>query len=182
MATGNGGFSFTTTSTTTSSSVVTQWVSWINVLDTSTSASAWTSWTIRDTYDFGEREIEQTTEQLAALEAERERKAAEKLVRERRALDLLMLALDEQQRRDLADRGCFYLEVIPRDGSIRRYEIRRGRAGNVYQVDSEGKRIAKFCAHPAEFCPDPDTMLAQKLMIEADEEAFLALANRSACA
>jgi hypothetical protein len=35
----------------------------------------------------------------------------------------------------------------------------------------------RFCAHPETDLPDADTMLAQKLMLEADEAGFLAIAN-----
>lgn len=48
---------------------------------------------------------------------------------------------------------------------------RRGVGGGVW----EG---ALNCAHPGELVPDADTMLAQKLMLEADEPAFLRVANR----
>jgi hypothetical protein len=127
-------------------------------------------------------EAEQIARRQAELAAEQERKLAERARCSLRANELLMLALDESQRRDLRERGAFQLEVLSRDGSTRRYEIWRGRTGNVYQLDEAGRRIFKFCAHPQIACPEQDTMLAQKLMLEADEEGFLALANRSACA
>lgn len=36
-----------------------------------------------------------------------------------------------------------------------------------------------YCAHPNDQCPDADTMLAQKLMLENDETSFLRIANPS---
>lgn len=177
----------TNTFTTESNTSGDPWSAWTINTGTSTSMSgaAWTTWNTGVMY-FAREYILLTPEQVAQAvgraAAKAEEREKKRLASEARAKELLMLALDHLQRKDLEARGAFRLEVLSRDGATRRYEITRGRAGNVYEIDAKGKRIAKFCAHPAVDCPDQDTMLAQKLMLEADEEAFLAVANRSACA
>lgn len=57
------------------------------------------------------------------------------------------------------------------------YEIHRGQIQNVYRIEGNDLRT-RWCAHPRETVPDPDAMLAQALMLETDEERFLAIANR----
>lgn len=53
-----------------------------------------------------------------------------------------------------------------------------GQAGNVHAISGPraGRRL---CAHPSAPVPNADAWLAQKLMIETDEDAFLAIANAS---
>jgi len=174
------------------------WASWIvtsNALRDDTSGSTWTTWIHNDAPEgqnllqvlrqeaphwSNREELDRMAARVAEFEAERERERAEWTARQLRANELLMAVLDESQREDLAHRGAFQLKVLSRDGSTRRYEISRGRTGNVYQLDEAGNRIFKFCAHPKVACPNEDTMLAQKLMLEANEEGFLGIANRSA--
>lgn len=88
---------------------------------------------------------------------------------EARALELLRSCLTENQRREL-DADDQFTVIAP---SGREYLIVRGYAGNVY---SEGWC---FCIHMDSRLPVPDHMLAQKLMIETDEQGFLSIANRS---
>lgn len=123
-----------------------------------------------------QRQIQYNEEaRLQRLVTDTERAAA----RERAAL-LLNEALSEQQRLELADKGHFSLRVIDsKTQEERLYRIRRGRSGNVDRVDASGRVLNKFCIHPIIACPDEDTMLAQKLMLEHDEEKFLRTANRS---
>lgn len=123
-----------------------------------------------------QRQIQYNEEaRLQRLVTDTERAAA----RERAAL-LLNEALSEQQRLELADKGHFSLRVIDsKTQEERLYRIRRGRSGNVDRVDASGRVLNKFCIHPIIACPDEDTMLAQKLMLEHDEETFLRTANRS---
>jgi hypothetical protein len=72
----------------------------------------------------------------------------------------------------------------------------RGRSGQHYRIRDDGHVVAnievverdllghdrvlhRLCAHIGEYgIPQADHLLAQKLMLEADEEAFLRLANR----
>ena len=91
---------------------------------------------------------------------------------EQRARQLLLIALDRDQRRDLARYDYFYTNVGPR-----RYKIAKGRSGNVHLVDREGNELVRYCAHPSEMVPDYDTMLAQLLTLRHNEAGFLAIAN-----
>jgi hypothetical protein len=81
---------------------------------------------------------------------------------------LLEKALTLEQRRDLLARGYFQVK-----GKRFTYRIREGHAGNVDALDSRGRVIGRFCAHPLGRVPVYDMMLAQKLWIETDENMFL---------
>lgn len=108
----------------------------------------------------------------ARLQAIREQRR--KRIKELRAKRLLKQHLDEEQLKMLADKDHFYV----RAHSGKLYRIRKGRSGNVEQMHDDSERVHKvLCAHPNVYCPNYDTMLAQKLMLETDEAAFLAVAN-----
>jgi len=87
---------------------------------------------------------------------------------EAKARALLERALSPEQRRDLFTRRCFYVK-----GKRFTYRIREGHSGNVDALDSKGRVISRFCAHPLGRVPVYDVMLAQKLWIETDESMFL---------
>jgi len=90
-----------------------------------------------------------------------------------RADRLLESILNEAQREHLREKKWFL--VRGKSGTL--YRVRRGRAGNVDQLDAEGKVVDRFCAHPTMYVPDGDTMAGQKLMLETDDVAFQRLAN-----
>jgi hypothetical protein len=96
-----------------------------------------------------------------------------------RAVKLLQEALSPEQRAEFADKGFFHLATITKEGQRRRYRIERGRSRNVKQVDDSGRVLKTLCAHPVSAVPDEDTMLAQKLWLEAHEDEFLRIANHS---
>ena len=87
---------------------------------------------------------------------------------EAKARVLLERALTPQQRRDLYVRRYFYVK-----GRRFTYRIREGHSGNVDALDSSGRVISRYCAHPLGRVPVYDMMLAQKLWIETDEKMFL---------
>jgi hypothetical protein len=91
---------------------------------------------------------------------------------DRRAEQLLRGCLSPEQQRDLEEKGCFYVETP----GGRRYRIDRGTHGNVKRLDERGSILAGYCAQPAGI-PVADSMLAQKLALEADEDGFLRVAN-----
>lgn len=135
------------------------------------------------------QEQPETDEQRAARiaeAAERARKAEEeRLVREReerrakRLAKLLLLGhLDAAQRKAYREKGCFRV-VGGMSGKEYEIDTRHGQARNVYLIEG-GKRRRAFCAHPREvLVPDADAYLAQKLMLEASEEEFLRIANKT---
>ncbi len=95
-----------------------------------------------------------------------------------RAKRILQENLTAAQRDELAQKGHFTLTLF--EGDQRRlYRIKQGRSRNVQQVDDNGRVLKTLCAHPAINCPDEDTMLAQKLMLETQEREFLRIANHS---
>ena len=100
--------------------------------------------------------------------------AEEQAVAKERAEELLRSCLTSQQREELEQKHHFHLFV-----GNRKYRINRGRTRNIELVDEQGKVVKRLCAHPSEMIPDADTMLAQKLMLETDEESFLKIANHS---
>ena len=85
-----------------------------------------------------------------------------------KARALLDRALTPEQRRDLLNKGYFYVK-----GKRFTYRIREGHSGNVDALDPRGRVIDRFCAHPLGRVPVYDVMLAQKLWIETDENMFL---------
>lgn len=94
----------------------------------------------------------------------------------RRAEDLLRQNLTDEQREDLEKKNCFYLESLGKDGKRRRYRIDRGTHGNVKLLDDKGSIVGTYCVQP-DNVPAADAMLAQKLWLETDEEAFRKVAN-----
>lgn len=115
------------------------------------------------------------------LDEERRRKLDAEARAAQRAIDaraerLLQSALTPTQRACLAERGFFYCTGA--DGHL--YRIRRGTHGNVERVDptSPDRVLDKFCAQP-DYVPTADSMLAQKLAIECNPEAFFGCANRT---
>jgi len=69
-----------------------------------------------------------------------------------------------------------YVHIESESGKL--YRIHKGRSHNVTLIE-DGKRIKTLCAHPRPAVPNEDTMLAQILMLQTDEQAFLKMANAS---
>lgn len=111
------------------------------------------------------RQQEQNEIAFATLRKQRESAEA-------RARELLERCLSLEEKARLRQHG--HIVVC---GAKNRYRIRQGRVGNVDVVGKNGIITGRLCAHPSAPTPDFDTMLAQKLMIETDEAAFLRIAN-----
>lgn len=169
----------------TSAYVCNDW--WFDVTGyTSTSTAIWTAWNtnytdmvvaaqaLRRATSRAERELRVPYQPdrgtLRMQEIETAKTRAEGLLREH---------LSERQREDLAAKGYFDVCAVDfRAGTRRYYRIKRGRAQNVFLLDGpHGREVKRLCCHPHEQVPDADTMLAQKLMLEMNEELFLKLAN-----
>lgn len=148
---------------------------------TSTLDVTWTTWQVEQSLRYPPAPVVSTAEQIAAREAARieqqqrnEAAAAARRIAIAKADQLLESVLDEVQRQHFKATDSFL--VVGRSGKL--YRIRRGRSGNVDEVEPNGRVVQRYCAHPVEFVPDGDTMVAQKLMLECDEDAFLRMANR----
>jgi hypothetical protein len=70
-----------------------------------------------------------------------------------------------------------YFEVMGGE-SGKHYRIRPTRQMNVDELDQHGARTAAWCFGPEGELPIGDVILAQKIALENDEMAALALANR----
>ena len=179
-------------SATSSSANTTAWTQWN---DTGTAASVWTYWASTTngttnqpwtqwiqapqgnqyTVTVGLPQRQQTTEEVAAWKRMVEEQERKKQNAQKRALELLKEILTKTQNEAFDKDKC-----IPVDApSGKKYVIEKGRSGNVYSI-KDGKKIERYCIHPSDQeVPEADVMLAQKLMLEADEEEFLRIANRT---
>lgn len=102
-----------------------------------------------------------------------------RLQADRKAEALLKTMLTADQRCQY-ESGLRYFDVLTtKDGKTRRYRIEHGWAGNVFLMDDNGRPIERFCIHPALKVPVADNLIAQKLLLETDEEKFLSIANKT---
>jgi len=115
-----------------------------------------------------------TPEERQAQAYERLRLQAEAEAAVLRAEELLQRCLTPIQRETL--RTCGWFDV--RGGvSKAHYRIHRGRGINI-ECLVDGLVSHKLCFHPGVECPDADSMLSQKLMLEHSEIEALQVANR----
>ena len=68
-------------------------------------------------------------------------------------------------------------EVIGCDTG-KRYRILYGTAANVHELDDDGRPLIGCCFVPIGYLVPGDVMLAQKIALETNERAALAVANR----
>jgi hypothetical protein len=179
---------FNVTSDNTTGIVWENWNDWTVSTGSSVTTNVWTLWAADGTGTYVVDHVDYTppppptAEQLAererrrAAQAEAARIASEqrKLMREN-ARRLLVEALHESQREELERDGYFHVET--RDGT-RRYRLSPSSAP--MRIHGEDGRRWSYCIHPAFGYPPEDVVLAQKLLLEADEDAFLEIANASA--
>lgn len=174
----------------TASTTTRPWPVWIDVhrrTESATTDKTWVLWNRAPSphdVQISDEEYQARRARNEAARLEREaRYRAESLERERakeRASILLQEHLTDEQKAELADKRYFTLATIDSaTGERRTYRIHQGRAGNVEQVDDNGRRLKRLCIHPNIACPDEDTMLAQKLWLETREAEFLRIANHS---
>jgi hypothetical protein len=105
----------------------------------------------------------------------RERHKAFEAIREARGIALLREWLSPEQRAQVDASRCF--DVVGCDTG-RRYRIRHGTATNVQEIDDAGRPVVGWCFVPSGDLVAGDVMLAQKIALETNERAALAVANR----
>jgi len=132
-------------------------------------AEYWYRW-VNEQEETAEQRAERRRVQAAMDQRSRDYAAARKAAAER-AEKLLESCLTSEQRGQLAKHGWF--TVVARSGRV--YQIKRGRARNVIEM----RTGRTYCCHPIDNVPDADTMLAQKMMLEVEEDEFLRMANVS---
>jgi hypothetical protein len=104
------------------------------------------------------------------------RALAEQFRATRRARALLRTVLTEREYRCLARWG--YLEVASPTNHQRVYRIPG--AGGLVRVYDQGTAVMDLCLQPAEPLPEGDVVVLHKLMIEGNEQEYLARANHFA--
>jgi hypothetical protein len=105
----------------------------------------------------------------------RERYRAMTDARETRGITLLREWLSPMQRAQFDASKSF--DVVGCD-SGRRYRIHDGRVTNVHEIDDAGQPVTGWCFVPSGYLVAGDVMLAQKIALETNERATLAVANR----
>jgi len=104
----------------------------------------------------------------------RERYRAMMDARETRGITLLREWLSPMQRAQFDASKSF--DVVGCD-SGRRYRIHDGRVTNVHEIDDAGQPVTGWCFVPSGHLVAGDVMLAQKIALETNERATLAVAN-----
>ena len=116
---------------------------------------------------------QQQLEHQREVALQQERKRVRRTSLERSML-LLRDACNDDQIEQLEDEGSII--VVGKSGT--RYKVTdKGTVANVHVLEKNDKVSHRLCAHPL-YVPQGDVMLAQKLMLEHDEEGFVKLANR----
>lgn len=177
---------------TTSNVTESAWVNWNVIYPTTTVTTGsittnsveWVYWNAQYDCVFSPEKL--FTEQQEALrlqQEERNRRQAEieakRVAAQKKATELLLENLDAEQQIEFNQHKRFTVHV--RGKVDQHYLIEYGYAGNV-KLFHKGKAIAKFCIHPAHNLPNEDVMLAQKLLLETNEEQFLKIANKTVLA
>lgn len=181
----------TSSSTAFTASTYNPWLTWTASAVTyansaAVSTATWNSWSVAPVQARYVTPVE-TAEQRVARELrtrqERETWAAQDKVRREarriaisKADDLLESVLSQVQREQLQKESGFL--VRGQSGVV--YRVRRGRSINVDEIAGNGEVVRTHCAHPSMDVPDGDTMVAQKLMLECDEQEFLRIAYKHA--
>ena len=132
----------------------------------------WVNWADYASQIQQRREL--TAQEQAAVRACEEKRKREEAEAAVRAEKLLTENLTEEQLSAYREK-----KIIPIATARGRYHIYRGRAGNVYRVDENGKQLERYCIHPTEFIPTEDVMLAQLLWLRWCEDDFLKVANKT---
>ena len=109
------------------------------------------------------------------VRALRERRKVIEDFRKARGITLLREWLSPEQQAQFDAHRHF--DVIGCDTGTR-YRIRHGAAPNVHEIDAAGRSVIGWCFAPSGPLVAGDVMLAQKIALEADERAALAIANR----
>ncbi len=99
--------------------------------------------------------------------------AAERALAEERSSALLRDMLDEHEYQQLMQHG--FVEIASPGHENRVYRIPR-KAGRI-RVYENGRAQVELCIQPAQPLPENDVIVLHKLMIEGNEQSYLARAN-----
>ena len=109
------------------------------------------------------------------VQAVRERYRAIEDIREARGITLLREWLSREQQAQFDASKSF--NVVGCDTG-KRYRIRHGTGTNVHEIDDAGRPVMGWCFVPSGHVVEGDVMLGQKIALETNERAALAVANR----
>jgi len=115
-------------------------------------------------------------EGVRKIRALRERYKALEAIRQAQGITLLREWLSPEQKTQFDASRSF--DVLGCHTG-RRYRIRHGTATNVQEIDDAGRPVMGWCFIPGNLVAG-DVMLAQKIALETNERAALAVANRFA--
>jgi hypothetical protein len=177
----------TTSTTSATTDVFTYWTTHWNSTGTTTNTTTDTIYRYwaneNQVAMFQAHEMRQRERQQIRIERERniwqQNEQSERQIRQvearRKAKILLLENLDNEQVKDFQKGGFFFVK----SPSGRLYRIREGRAINIdLMVGNSRSDVEKrLCGHPEIFCPNEDTMLAQKIYLEKLENDFLRIAR-----
>ena len=172
----------TATTTTATNDVFTYWVTDSTTTGTDTAYTYWTN-EYNQLTTFRANELQRSLErqqlereQNLRLQKEFAEKKKKELEARRKAKILLLENLDMEQFKDFQKEGFFFVK----SPTGRLYRIREGRSINIdlMKGNSRSDVEKRLCGHPEIFCPNEDTMLAQKIYLEHMEQEFLCLANQ----
>ena len=171
--------STTATTATTTTGAWNTWCSSTTSSITTSSNEIWIGWLNDDNRIVITEEALRENQAQYEASLERERELQKKWAKEHeekraKAMKLLLDSLNRKQKRDFKQRSHFYVRG-GKSGDL--YKIVKGRQGNVKLMDKKKRVIQSLCAHPKIHCPDEDTMLVQKVMIEHMEDHFRDIAN-----
>ncbi len=119
-----------------------------------------------------ERRVQQQREYERRVEEERVKRVAA----EKKAYDLMMTYLTPEQRDEYERLQRFH--VISSNGKT--YRIKKGSHGNIElleEIDGKKRPVESLCVQPKGQLPCYDSMLAQKLHLETDEDEVRRVAN-----
>jgi hypothetical protein len=144
----------------------------------------WVEWNVKYEETAKQRRARLKQEREQRAEWERRRIAAEERDAQLRAEQEAAVATAEKLLREhLAEEQVAEYDrlkaFLVKAQSGRTYRIKKGWAGNVELLNDEGQPIMRFCIHPRESVPEQDNMLAQKFLLENDEESFERIANKT---
>jgi hypothetical protein len=136
---------------------------------------AWVNESVEEA-DKRQRAREIYNEQQQRLARERALAEAERIAAEAKARALLFDFLNEEQQKSWVEHHVFFAEI-----NNKRWKFTPGTHGNVYLMEGD-EPVERFCIaprapHNGGFCPVDDVVLAQMLLISADEKEFRRIAN-----
>ncbi len=162
-----------TTTTMSETTCTMTWIYWNVAYDSTAVDTVWTFWNQASSSDTSIHILTRPTPVVSR--ASPRPRHVEVLIEEadKRAEAILLASLTPAQREMYKNHR--YFELRTRSGLYRLYH---GWAGNIARInEGDGGELCRFCIHPQVQIPAADNLLAQKLMLQFEEDRFLKVAN-----